>query len=117
MQFLERKTMKTMIQQGDCLIKRCGVKNVFIVEHDSIPGDANLIAGNVLHFGDNHQHAFESGKFQILEKDQIRFVRVIEPSILSHGEHGSHTIEPGEYFLDIINEFDHPDEESRKVID
>lgn len=105
------------LQQGDVMIKRCGVKGVFSQEYASIPEDSKLIAGHILYVGQNNTHAFSKGKFEILEKEDVRFIRVIEPSTLSHGEHGDTSVEPGEYFLDIVKEYDHLTEESRRVID
>lgn len=114
---MKGKNMKIGIQQGDVWLKKCGVKGVFLQEFEAIPEDAKPVEGKVLYYGDNNTHAFESGKFQMFEKDQVRFLRVTEPATLSHGEHGSHVIEPGEYFLDIVREYDHLKEESRRVID
>lgn len=111
------KTDKTYVQQGDVILRRCGIKGIYKEEFDKIPKKAKPVAGSVLYYGDNNTHAFESGKFKILEHEKIRFVKVTKAAKLSHGEHGSHVIEPGEYFLYIVNEFDHPAEESRKVID
>lgn len=28
------------LQQGDCLLKKCGTKGFFVVEHDKIPNNA-----------------------------------------------------------------------------
>jgi len=114
------------ISQGDCIVKKCGVKDVFIREFDSIPSDAKKLDTNLVLKGEQNNHAIYYGDFEVLEKDGITFLRVIEPCILdhvrdlktqSHAEHHAIWISKGEYFIDQLNEYDHLAEESRKIRD
>lgn len=118
--------MNNLYQQGDCLLKRCGTKGIFVKEFARIPKDAKSINSNLILKGDTNSHALYGGEFEILENEDTIFVRISKSSTLDHvkdihsmerAEHHAQVIEPGEYFLDQVNEFDHALEESRKVID
>lgn len=114
-------------QQGDCLIKKCGKFEVFEVEHKSIPADAKVKSGNLVLKGQTNSHALYGGKFQLLEKDNVLFIRVDEATVLDHvkdhngsrenAEHHAQWIPQGEYFFDGVMEYDHLKEEARQVID
>lgn len=114
-------------QQGDCLIKKCGEFGVFETEHNSIPKDAIENPGNLVLKGQTNSHALYGGKFQLLEKNNVLFIRVDEATVLDHvkdhlgaresAEHHAQWIPPGEYFFDGVMEYDHLKEESRQVID
>jgi hypothetical protein len=117
---------KPYTAQGDCLIKKCGTKNVFSREYPGIPKDASPIAGGLALRGSSNSHAFFGGKFQLFEKDGTTFVRVDEPTVLDHvedmgtrkhAEHHAQWIPKGEYFVDVVQERDHILEESRRIID
>lgn len=115
-----------IIQQGDCILKKCGVYGIFEEEHSSIPMHAEPVSGNLLLKGSSNSHALYGGKFQIFKvKDQI-FLRVDETTVLDHvkdlaskakAEHHAQYIPPGEYFLDELLEYDHLLQESRRIID
>ena len=116
------------IQQGDCIIKKCGTNGVFEVEHKSIPVDAVEKSGNLVLKGQTNSHALYCGCFRLLEKNGTLFIRVIEATVLDHvkdhtggvreaAEHHAQWIPPGEYFLDGVLEYDHILQESRQVID
>lgn len=114
-------------QQGDCIIKKCGTKDVFEVEHASIPKDAIERSGNLVLKGQTNSHALYGGKFRLLEKDGTLFIKVIEATVLDHvkdhhgtresAEHHAQWLPVGEYFFDGVMEYDHIKEESRQVID
>lgn len=114
-------------QQGDCIIKKCGTKGMFQVEHESIPNDAVERKGNLVLKGQTNSHALYGGTFRLLEKDGTLFIRVIEATTLDHvkdhlgtresAEHHAQWIPAGEYFFDGVMEYDHIKEESRQVID
>lgn len=115
-----------IIQQGDCILKKCGVKDIFIDQFDSIPTKAKPVNGNLLLKGNTNSHALYGGKFQIYEHDKTTFLRVDETTVLdhvkdltsnSHAEHHAQYIPTGEYFIDELLEYDHLTEESRRVID
>lgn len=114
-------------QQGDAILKRCGRFGVFEVEHEKIPDDAVDINTHLVLKGQTNSHALYGGKFHILQKDGVLFIRVKEATVLDHvkdhngaresAEHHAQWIPPGEYFFDGVMEFDHVLEESRQVID
>lgn len=114
-------------QQGDCLIKKCGRHHVFEREYVKIPTDATEKLGNLVLKGQTNSHALYGGKFQLLEKDGVLFIRVDEATVLDHvkdhlsgreaAEHHAQWIPPGEYFFDGVMEYDHLKEEARQVID
>lgn len=115
------------IQQGDCLIKKCGNFDVFEKEYASIPESAKPVPGNLVLKGQTNSHALYGGKFQLLENEGVLFIKVDEPTVLDHvkdhlsvrenAEHHAQWIPKGEYFFDGVLEYDHLLEESRQVID
>jgi hypothetical protein len=118
-----------IIQQGDCLLKSVGAKDVFTKEYSSIPKTAKPVKTNLVLKGTNNSHALYGGKFTILKDiDGTIFVKVTKKTTLDHvqdhtaknpkhAEHHAQTIEIGEYFLSPVLEYDHQLEESRQIID
>lgn len=113
-------------QQGDCLIKKCGVFGVFLTEHETIPANAKQIGGNLVLKGQTNSHALYFGEFKLYESDGTLFIEVLTPTILDHvkdhkhqvrAEHHAQWIPVGKYFHDGIMEYDHLREEARRVID
>lgn len=115
-------------QQGDCLIKKIGAFGVFKKEFSEIPKDAKKIKGNLVLKGQTNSHALYGGKFQLFQKDDILFIRVIEPTVLDHvkdhltkkavkAEHHAQWIPVGDYFHTGVLERDHIRNETRQVID
>lgn len=51
------------------------------------------------------------------EKNGMRYLKINEPTDLSHEEHKTIHIPPGEYEINIVKEYDHWAEEARNVID
>lgn len=117
-----------IIQQGDCLVKKCGIHDVFVKEYESIPSDAKPMTGNLLLKGQTNSHALYGGEFQLFEHDGLVFVDVKQETTLDHvkdhrvetpehAEHHAQTIPVGQYFVWPLMEHDHILEESRRVID
>ena len=115
-----------IIQQGDCILKRCGVYGLFEDEQGSIPEIAKPIPGNLVLKGSSNSHALYGGKFQIFDLSGQIFVRVDETAVLDHvkdtvsnskAEHHAQYVPPGDYYLGELMEYDHLAEESRRVID
>lgn len=114
-------------QQGDCLIKKIGIFDVFETEYEEIPEDTKEVEGNLVLKGQTNSHALYGGEFVLSEKDGVLFLEVIEPTVLDHvkdhtkgqerAEHHAQWIPVGQYFIDGILEYDHLREESRRVID
>lgn len=119
---------KLIYVQGDCILKRCGIHNVFVKEFESIPEDAKIIQGNLLLKGQTNSHALYGGEFQLYEYDSLIFVDVKKETTLDHvkdhrtatpehAEHHAQNIPVGQYFVWPLLEYDHLLEESRRVID
>lgn len=121
--------MKNYIfQQGDVVLKKCGVKGFFAQEFEAIPEKAKKLSGNLLLKGNTNSHALYGGKFQIYLHEKTIFLDVTKETKLyhvqdhrvkkpKHAEHHAQAIPPGQYFLSPVLEYDHALEESRVVID
>jgi hypothetical protein len=120
--------MSILIQQGDCLLKKCGNFPEFKKNHAEIPKKAKKLKTNLVLKGNTNSHALYGGAFQIFEHEGVRFVKVNMPTKLDHvkdhttrkavhAEHHAQMIEVGEYWLDGVMEYDHQKEEKRQVID
>lgn len=94
------------LQTGDVLYKKI----------DSIPKGLT-IKGALLHKGESHDHRIVGRGFKIIEVDGKRYLDVSSPVDAVHPEHKTVKIPKGKYMIEIVNEFDHLLEESRKVID
>lgn len=114
-------------QQGDVLIKKIGIFDVFEKEYSEIPSDSAEVQGNLVLKGQTNSHALYGGEFVLSQKDDVLFLEVSEPTVLDHvkdhtiapvkAEHHAQWIPVGQYFVDGILEYDHLKEESRRVID
>jgi hypothetical protein len=91
-------------QQGDCLIKET-----------KIPRAAKIAKTDILWQGANHHHRVK-GKFKI-KKDGDKIYLDSSGCTLFHEEHKDIDIPKGQYFLEIVKEYDHLLEEARQVID
>lgn len=104
-------------QQGDVLAKEC---SSFKTE---IPENLELKLATLLYQGAMNSHAFSSGKVLMGDVGDRRYFRVEEDAELSHAEHNpvggdkKMMIPKGDYFLDVVLEYDHLLEESRRIID
>ena len=77
----------------------------------------NLTEKGIIHEGNNNNHEFISGLFEIQNINDKKICIVLDDSIIGHNEHGNLTVPPGTYEISIALEFDHWKEEARKVID
>jgi hypothetical protein len=98
-------------QQGDVLIATV----------ESIPEDAKRLNSNVLQEGEHTGHAHrldDNEAFQIFETPaKKKYLRVVKPVGLLHEEHKRQVLQPGDYSISIVREFDHFEKMVRKVID
>ena len=53
-----------------------------------IPNNVELKKETVLHRGDNHDHFFSNGFALVGALEDKKYLRVVEPTILNHIEHG-----------------------------
>lgn len=121
--------MDKLIQQGDVIIKKCGVTGFFKDEQQDIPSTAKKVKGNLVLKGNTNSHALYGGKFQLYKDDKgVLFIEVTKETKLDHvkdhkvarpkhAEHHAIKIPPGKYFFSPVMEFDHQKNEARQVID
>jgi hypothetical protein len=99
-----------LIQQGDVLIMK--VKEI---PADAVPkpGPVVLAEGETT----GHAHRIESDKAQLYTMGNILFLNVLAPVVVKHEEHKPVTVEPGQYRIGRVQEYDHFAEEARAVED
>lgn len=93
--------------------------DVHVIESE-IPVDAVETDETVLEYGEvtGHAHRMNGDGFKILKTpDNRKFLRVIQPSDLSHEEHHTRTIQPGDYEIRRTRETDHMTGVTRVVAD
>jgi len=95
-------------QQGDVLIKKAdGVKGKKL-------GHLTLAEGEAT----GHHHTVTKGAAELYEEEGTLYLKVMSDEIeLTHQEHEMITIPKGEYEIGIVREYDHFEEEARKVLD
>lgn len=96
--------MTRYTQQGDVLLKETISKKGF-----------KAINSDLLYKGESHHHRLK-GKFKILKKENEVLVES-SGCVLFHEEHNDVKVPKGLWALDIVKEYDHLLEESRRVID
>lgn len=66
-----------------------------------------------------HAHRMQGDQCQVLVDPQtkVRYLRVVEPSDLTHEEHHTRTVPPGVYRIGIVRETDHIEGLTRRVLD
>lgn len=103
-------------QQGDVLIKTTkipkGLEKVEdpVLQHGEATGHAHRLQ--------MFKHDTGTGSWTVYkDKEGIRFLKVETPTDLTHEEHNTITIPPGEYKIGIVQEYDHFAEEARNVVD
>lgn len=112
-------------QQGDVILQEVIIPK----------GNFERIADPVLQWGEvtNHAHRLQmfthegnkasagvsNPKWELLldKETKTKYLNVFEPTALSHEEHHTITIPPGEYRIGIVQEYDHFAEEARQVLD
>ncbi len=77
----------------------------------------NPLSKGIIHKGNNNNHEYESGFFEVQDVSGKRILVVLDDSTIGHNEHGNQVTPPGSYEIDIAREYDHFLEESRQVID
>ncbi len=110
------------IQQGDVYFKTIKIPKVElegisdpIVQHGEATGHAHRL---MFRHGDSAGQV--SCKQWEMFKDKntgTRYLKVLEPTDLTHEEHNKITLPPGEYEIGIVREYDHFLEEARQVAD
>ncbi len=95
-------------RHGDLLLKQV----------DKLPEKAKKLNTNVLASGTatGHSHTL-NGKAGVLEKDGVRYVKVIGKAALKHQEHATINLAKGAYQIVHEREYDIVKEEIRKVED
>lgn len=106
--------MKTY-QQGD----------VVLVPVDRIPEEFKAAKTDILQEGEatGHAHRLHGNDFQVFAKpDKLsnadqKYLRIVRPTYLKHEEHKEIQLPSGDYEVRIVREYDHFDEEARRVVD
>ena len=103
-----------LYQQGDVLIESC----------DGVPSDAKKVIGKdglfVLAYGEvtGHKHAIEAvADVEFMEKDGLFYIVNKKTVTVKHEEHNPVMIPPGIWRVRGVREYDHFQEEARRVID
>jgi hypothetical protein len=88
---------------------------------DPIPKNAARKKFNgVVQHGEHtgHSHRLVDPGFEYFETpEKTRHLRIVTPTRLLHEEHKEILINPGEYRIGIVREYDHFEEEAREVVD
>jgi hypothetical protein len=90
--------------------------DVLYFEVSAIPETAKKIKGNLIHQGRDHHHLIE-GKFELMKDGDVMFIKANGKCKLTHPEHKTIELPKGLYKKEIVQEYDHFLEESRKVVD
>lgn len=109
-----------MQQQGDVLIKRVGETMHSGKVFSGLPTSTKKLPHKTVAEGEVTGHAHRlSGDVALLESPEgDRYLQVgPKGASLTHEEHGPHTLEPGDYAIDIVREYDPWEEEIRQVRD
>ena len=103
-----------MLQQGDVLIKKI----------EKIPEQATSVefsknGSNVLAEGEatGHFHGVDESTTVLMEHEGVKYLRVEQDTEVTHQEHDKFSIPAGDYIIDIVQEYDHFEEEVRNVAD
>jgi len=94
--------------------------DVHLIKIRSIPDEAVKTDEKVLEYGEvtGHAHRMQGDQFVIFKtNDNRKFLRVIQPSDLSHEEHHTRTVTPGDYEIRRTRETDHMTGVTRLVAD
>jgi|ERR1044072_407109 hypothetical protein len=105
---MKSKKSLNYFQQGDVLVKPT-----------TIPEDAKPLTHRIFREGEHtgHMHAATAEDVVLLEKDGVMFARIPNGTNLTHQEHHTIFLPPGDYQIDAVQEYDHFLEESRAVLD
>lgn len=96
-------------QQGDCLIKETKLPSEGLTPID----DKILVKSAV----SNHTHRVVGELVSLFKKDEKIYIDAKSDFDVVHEEHKTLKIPAGQYFVDIVKEYDHFTEEARNVAD
>lgn len=97
-------------QQGDIILKQ--IKAI-----PSNVKEIRLING-IIQEGEATGHAHKiTGDYKYFEKDDKRYLRIINGGLIKHEEHKEFEVPEGDYTIGIVREYDHFEEEAREVLD
>lgn len=102
--------MKQYFRHGD----------VHLIRIEAIPSDADPTQDKTVEEGELTGHAHRivgDGSVIHVTKSGARFLRVVQPTDLSHEEHHTRTIPPGDYEIRRTRETDHMEGVTRVVAD
>jgi hypothetical protein len=98
-----------------------GHGDVRLFKVDALPDGLDEFETQALAEGEvtGHAHRMQGDQCQVLidRKTKTRYLRVVEPSDLTHEEHHTRTVPPGLYRIGIVREADHIEGLVRKVLD
>lgn len=105
---------RNFLQQGDVLIKSIADFPEGLIRVKSQGGRLILAEGEAT----GHVHAIaEAPSIELFEKDDILYLKNSIKALVEHEEHGEVVVPPGLWEIDKVKEYDHFDEESRRVSD
>ncbi len=95
-------------QQGDvCIVKVSEIKGKKLNHKTLATGEAT-----------GHNHTITEGDVELYEHEGTMFLRVkSETAELTHQEHDTITLPKGDYKINIVREYNHFDEEAKRVVD
>lgn len=96
-------------QQGDVLIN----------DVNGLPEGLTVSKTNVLAEGEatGHAHRVAGSGATVLDGPGVRYLSAPNGAEVTHEEHGPQTLPPGNYKIEIVQEYDHFEEEARDVLD
>lgn len=98
----------TYLQQGDVIVQRI----------DAVPPGAKKTDDAVIAYGESTGHKHQlAGRAVKMLLDTAIFVRVLKEAKMLHEEHKALILPPGDYKMDFVREYDHFEEEARRVQD
>lgn len=100
-------------QHGDVLIKSSVIPQE--AKREKIADKVILAEGEIT--GHAHVLTDVKDKVETFKHGNALYMRVKQPVIVKHEEHKSLTIQPGDYMIDRVKEFDPFEEEIRRVQD
>ena len=99
-----------MYRHGDLLIKEVKKTAGKLVKHT---GSFVLAEGTRT----GHHHTLTGKGFKVRETADNRYLEIKSPTRLTHQEHDTITIKPGNYVIEHEREFDYELQEARQVMD
>jgi hypothetical protein len=115
------------LQQGDVMIKKAVIPPDAVAINDpvlakgEVTGHAHRLYDELNYsdptIGEPTQDGVKSRKYEVLKKGNVLYLRVKEPVMLSHEEHDKVEVPPGDFLIDIVKEYNHFDEEAKRVTD